>query len=393
MRLRFTEKIIAILGTFVVLGLLITQPVIKGAEREVKRTTTLMAKLMSGLIIYSLYEEDVQRVLREVIKDIGFPIVITDQYGIPRAWEGIGVNPRLFTQEELNRPQKLMNNPKFQKILDAIQRLKKVADPIPIKKGNCIVGYLYYGYPHVLSYMRILPFILMILALITFIIFYTFARSVHDYEIETVWVNFAKGLAHQMGTPVSALFAWLELLKEENVPDYIIENMTHDLEMLRAILLRFSKVGGSPDLKEEDIKRVIEDTIAMLKERFLKNIKVELVLVPCTLKIDRELISWAIENLVKNAYEARSNNMPTIEIRNYREGDECVIRVTDNGKGIEPPYRKKLFKESFTTKKRGWGVGLLLTRRIIEDIHGGKIRLVRSEPGVETIFEIRLPIE
>ncbi len=393
MRLRFTEKLIGILGTFVVLGLLITQPVIKGAEKEVKRTTTLMAKLMSGLIIYSLYEEDVQRVLRDVIKDIGFPIVITDQYGIPRAWEGIGVNPRLFTQSELNRPQKLMSNPNFRKILRAIQRLKNVAKPIPIRKGDFVVGYLYYGYPHVLSYMRILPFVLMLLALITFIIFYTFARSVHVYEIETVWVNFAKGLAHQMGTPVSALFAWLELLKDENVPDYIIENMTHDLERLRAILLRFSRVGGSADLKEQDIKSVIEDTITMLKERFLKNIKIELVLSPCTLKIDRELISWAIENLVKNAYEARSSNMPTIEIRNYKDGEHCVIRITDNGKGIEPQYRKKLFRESFTTKKRGWGVGLLLTRRIIEDIHGGKIRLVRTEPGVETIFEIRLPIQ
>ncbi len=392
MRLRFTEKLIVILGTFVVLGLLVTQPVIKGAEREVKRTTTLMAKLMSGLIIYSLYEEDVQKVVREVIKDIGFPIVITDQYGIPRAWEGIGVNPRLFTQSQLNRPQKLMNDPNFQKILRAIRRLKNVAQPIPIRKGNYIVGYLYYGYPHVLSYMRILPFALMLLALITFVLFYTFARSIHVYEIETVWVNFAKGLAHQMGTPVSALFAWLELLKEENVPDYIIENMTHDLERLRSILLRFSRVGGSAEFREHNIKEVIEDTISMLKERFLKNINVELVLEECNLRCDRELLSWAIENLVKNAYEARSNNMPTIEIRNFIEHDECVIRITDNGKGIDPQFKKKLFRESFTTKKRGWGVGLLLTRRIIEDIHGGKIKLVRSEPGVETIFEIRLPL-
>lgn len=392
MKLRFTEKLIIILGTFVVLGLLITQPVIKGAEREVKRTTTLMAKLISGLVIYSLYEEDVQRVVREVIKDIGFPIVITDHYGIPRAWEGIGVSPKLFTQEQLNRPQKLMNDPNFQKILHVISRLKRVAKPIPIRKGNYIVGYLHYGYPHVLSYMRILPFVLMILALITFILFYTFARSIHVYEIETVWVNFAKGLAHQMGTPVSALFAWIELLKEENVPDYIIENMIHDLERLRAILLRFSRVGGSADFKDHNIKDIIEDTIKMLKERFLKNIKVELILEDCQLRCDKELLSWAIENIVKNAYEARSSSMPTIEIRNYKEANECIIRITDNGKGIEPQYRKKLFRESFTTKKRGWGVGLLLTRRIIEDIHGGKVKLVHSEPGVETIFEIRLPL-
>ena len=392
MRHSFTERLIVVLGTFVVLGLLVTQPVISGAEKEVKRTTNLMAKLLSGMVIYSLYEEDVQRVVKEVISDVGFPIVITDQYGIPRAWEGIGVNPNMFTQSQLNMPQRLKNDPYFIKILKAIQNLKEVAKPIPIKKGDLIVGYLYYGYPHVLSYMRILPFALMLIALITFILFYTFARSIHVYEIETIWVNFAKGLAHQMGTPVSALFAWLELLKEEDVPDYIIENMTHDVERLKAILLRFSRVGGAADFKEHNIKSIIEDTISMLRERFLKNIKIELILQDVYLSCDRELISWALENLIKNAYEARSNYMPTIEIRNFVENDECVIRITDNGKGIEPQYRKKLFRESFTTKKRGWGVGLLLTRRIIEDIHHGKIRLVRSERGVETIFEIRLPL-
>ncbi|HDM90312.1 MAG: hypothetical protein DRQ06_03570 [Candidatus Hydrothermota bacterium] len=393
MRGRFIPYSLLILAFLTISSMLMTQPVIRRVEEEVRRTSRVIARLFSTLIISALSQEEVAHNLREILKEVDFPIIITDEMGIPRAWQRVGVDPKKFSPQELNNPILLKDDPDFKKLLWYIGRLGKIHKPMPIKKGEDIVGYLYYGYPPILDYLRVLPFLLMIVGILSFTGLFMAARSIQTYQLETLWTSFAKGLAHQMGTPVSSLFGWFELLKTQDVDPQILRGMERDLERLRSILSRFSRIGGGERLSPVDLGEMIENTVEESRARFLKGIDVELRLRDkVVVQGDRELLSWAVENLIKNAYEARKPANPRITIDLFREDGYAVIRVIDNGKGIPRDKRKFLFKKSFSTKERGWGMGLVLTRRIVEEVHKGRIRLIKSVPFSETVFEIRLPV-
>ena len=393
MRGRFIPYSLLILAFLTISSMLMTQPVIRRVEEEVRRTSRVIARLFSTLIISALSQEEVAHNLREILKEVDFPIIITDEMGIPRAWQRVGVDPKKFSPQELNNPILLKDDPDFKKLLWYIGRLGKIHKPMPIKKGEDIVGYLYYGYPPILDYLRVLPFLLMIVGILSFTGLFMAARSIQTYQLETLWTSFAKGLAHQMGTPVSSLFGWFELLKTQDVDPEILRGMERDLERLRSILSRFSRIGGGERLSPVDLGEMIENTVEESRARFLKGIDVELRLRDkAVVQGDRELLSWAVENLIKNAYEARKPANPRITIDLFREDGYAVIRVIDNGKGIPRDKRKFLFKKSFSTKERGWGMGLVLTRRIVEEVHKGRIRLIKSVPFSETVFEIRLPV-
>ncbi len=393
MRGRFIPYSLLILAFLTISSMLMTQPVIRRVEEEVRRTSRVIARLFSTLIISALSQEEVAHNLREILKEVDFPIIITDEMGIPRAWQRVGVDPKKFSPQELNNPILLKDDPDFKKLLWYIGRLGKIHKPMPIKKGDDIVGYLYYGYPPILDYLRVLPFLLMIVGILSFTGLFMAARSIQTYQLETLWTSFAKGLAHQMGTPVSSLFGWFELLKTQDVDPQILRGMERDLERLRSILSRFSRIGGGERLSPVDLGEMIENTVEESRARFLKGIDVELRLRDkAVVQGDRELLSWAVENLIKNAYEARKPANPRITIDLFREDGYAVIRVIDNGKGIPRDKRKFLFKKSFSTKERGWGMGLVLTRRIVEEVHKGRIRLIKSVPFSETVFEIRLPV-
>ena len=393
MRGRFIPYSLLILAFLTISSMLMTQPVIRRVEEEVRRTSRVIARLFSTLIISALSQEEVAHNLREILKEVDFPIIITDEMGISRAWQRVGVDPKKFSPQELNNPILLKDDPDFKKLLWYIGRLGKIHKPMPIKKGEDIVGYLYYGYPPILDYLRVLPFLLMIVGILSFTGLFMAARSIQTYQLETLWTSFAKGLAHQMGTPVSSLFGWFELLKTQDVDPQILRGMERDLERLRSILSRFSRIGGGERLSPVDLGEMIENTVEESRARFLKGIDVELRLRDkVVVQGDRELLSWAVENLIKNAYEARKPANPRITIDLFREDGYAVIRVIDNGKGIPRDKRKFLFKKSFSTKERGWGMGLVLTRRIVEEVHKGRIRLIKSVPFSETVFEIRLPV-
>lgn len=393
MRGRFIPYSLLILAFLTISSMLMTQPVIRRVEEEVRRTSRVIARLFSTLIISALSQEEVAHNLREILKEVDFPIIITDEMGIPRAWQRVGVDPKKFSPQELNNPILLKDDPDFKKLLWYIGRLGKIHEPMPIRKGEDIVGYLYYGYPPILDYLRVLPFLLMIVGILSFTGLFMAARSIQTYQLETLWTSFAKGLAHQMGTPVSSLFGWFELLKTQEVDPQILHGMERDLGRLRSILSRFSRIGGGERLSPVDLGEMIQSTVEESRTRFLKGIDVELRLRDkAVVQGDRELLSWAVENLIKNAYEARKPANPRITIDLFREDGYAVIRVTDNGKGIPKDKRKFLFKKSFSTKERGWGMGLVLTRRIVEEVHRGRISLVKSVPFSETVFEIKLPV-
>jgi two-component system, sporulation sensor kinase D len=393
MRSRLLPYSLLFIAILITSTILLTQPVMTRIGKDVVRTSESVAQLLSKLLVRSLTEREVETAVKDALKDLDFPLVITDELGIPRAWKGIGVDPDRFTPEELNRPDLLRTDRDFRKLLWYIGRLRTLNAPIPIRERGATVGYLYYGTPPILSYLQIMPFLLLGVGVLSLFGFLLAARSIQKFQIQAFWASLAKGLAHQMGTPVSSLFGWYELLKLGTLNPEVVDGMERDLLRMRSILSRFSKIGGNETLKTVSLTDVVQNILRDSQARFLKNMTVE-TNIQKGLKVSGEkvLLGWAIENLIKNAFEAKRDRNAKLTLDLKREDTKAILRVADNGKGIPREKRRLLFKREFSTKERGWGVGLVVTRRIIEDIHGGQVNLVYSEPYFQTIFEIVLKL-
>ena len=375
-------------------SIFLVRPITRSIQREVETTSRVIAKLFSTLLIPATEESDVADIIRDVVNDVDFPMVVVDVSGTPRAWKGVGVDPKRFSAAELDRPELLRHDPEFQKLLKAVESLKEAHQPIPMELHGKVVGYIYYGNPEIVNYIKLLPLLLTIVGVLSFVGLMWAAGSIQRYQMEALWSMFAKGLAHQMGVPTSSLMGWFELLRSHpDIEQDIVNGMEKDLNRISSILQRFSRIGGGHKFSRFRLSELVNSTVREARERFLKGYSPDIVVhSDCEVMGDFELLSWAVENLVKNAYEARTNS-PHIEIHVDVRDKKGIIRVVDHGRGIPPDKQKLIFKKGFTTKERGWGMGLLLTKRIVEDIHHGKIRLVSSSPGRETIFEIELPVE
>jgi signal transduction histidine kinase len=218
-------------------------------------------------------------------------------------------------------------------------------------------------------------------------LFSTFRKA----EQNQVWVGLAKETAHQLGTPLSSLMAWVNLLEVKGVDKETIEELNKDVTRLETITDRFSKIGSKPDLQEEDVVAVLDEIVNYLKPRISN--KVKLTLSPDKPEIitllNRPLFGWVIENLCKNAIDAMAGE-GELSITVHDELQQVFVDITDSGKGIPSNLHKTVFQPGYTTKKRGWGLGLSLTKRIIENYHSGRIFVKRSELDKGTTFRIVL---
>ncbi len=251
--------------------------------------------------------------------------------------------------------------------------------------------YVYFENSLILKQLKYFPFIQLILIavflLASYLIFSTFRKA----EQNQVWVGMAKETAHQLGTPLSSLMAWISILESQGVEKSTIEELNKDVNRLTMITDRFSKIGSKPDLKDENVCEVLESAFGYLKSRVSKKVEfsIHAETNPITAKLSRPLFGWVLENLVKNAIDAMEGKGElSASIR--REGDSIQIDIADTGKGIAKGKQKTVFEPGFTTKKRGWGLGLSLTKRIIETYHEGQIFVLRSEPDEGTTFRIIL---
>ena len=205
-----------------------------------------------------------------------------------------------------------------------------------------------------------------------------------------VWAGMAKETAHQLGTPLSSLQGWLELLKENKDNDMISHEMEKDIDRLKLVSDRFGKIGSIPNLEPTDIAAQIEKMVSYIKKRATDRVSFKLLGNPTTIAaINAPLFDWVIENLLKNALDAMEGK-GSITIQVTEEEKQILIDVTDSGKGISKQNIAKVFKPGFTTKKRGWGLGLSLSKRIIEHYHKGHLFVKHSEPGKGTTFRIVL---
>lgn len=279
-----------------------------------------------------------------------------------------------------------LNSKATRKIL---QRLQTENDPIVIEYVPGQFQKLYYGNSALLNNLKYYPIALLLIIFLFGLLVYNFYKSTKSATQNKLWAGMAKETAHQIGTPLSSLIGWVEILKADDVDESITIEIEKDIERLQTITERFSKVGSVPTLEN---KNIIEETFQAynyLQSRFSKQIEFNFE-APDTavfLPINQTLHSWTIENLVKNAIDAmKGRGKLTLQIE--LEKGYVSIKITDSGSGIHKKQFKTIFEPGFTTKKRGWGLGLSLTKRIVEEYHKGKIKVLKSEIGVGTTIQI-----
>ena len=229
--------------------------------------------------------------------------------------------------------------------------------------------------------------------LVFIVVVYYALSSTKRAEQNKVWVGLSKETAHQLGTPISSLMAWMELLKSTGVDSDIVREMNKDVNRLSTIASRFSKIGSRPRMEEDDLNAVVMHAGEYMATRVSKRIKFTLSpsSFPVKVKMSAPLFEWVMENLIKNAVDAMDGN-GSITVSVAVEGETAHVTVSDTGKGIPRKNFKTIFNPGYTTKTRGWGLGLTLARRIVDQYHGGHIYVKDSEPGRGTTFRIDLPL-
>ncbi len=277
------------------------------------------------------------------------------------------------------------------KLYELLEDLKKQNDPIKIEYDQGKTQYIYYGDSALITKLKYYPIALLLIIFLFAAVVYNFYRSTKMATQNKLWAGMAKETAHQIGTPLSSLIGWLEIMKADNVDETTITEIEKDINRLLIITDRFSKIGSEPILSVQDIVAETQNSFDYLKARFSKQITFQFIApkTPIMVLLNPELHSWTIENLMKNAVDAMKGK-GALKMVMVVEGAWVKINITDSGKGIPKNQFRKIFEPGFTTKKRGWGLGLSLTKRIVEEYHKGKIRVLQSEIGKGTTFQVSL---
>lgn len=337
--------------------------------------------------------EDANRVMNFLLSIIegnsNIPVLLTDSAG------SILMHRNFRLPEPPDSTMPFYISEANQKFLDnKYEELRSGQNRIVIDMGPGEKQFLYYEDSRLLKALSYYPYVQVLVLLAFVLIVYYAVSSTKRAEQNKVWVGLSKETAHQLGTPISSLIAWMELLPELGVDHATVEEMNKDVKRLSTIASRFSKIGSRPAMEPGDLNKVAVGAAEYMATRISKQIKLEIVPAPEPLPvlISAPLAEWVMENLIKNAVDAMEGS-GSITVRAYADKNMAVVDVTDTGKGISRKNIKHIFSPGYTTKKRGWGLGLTLAKRIIEEYHGGEIFVKHSEPGVGTTFTIQLPLK
>jgi len=324
-------------------------------------------------IINSDINTEIELPIKIIRNNTTIPIILTDE------------KDSIISHNNID--DKLMSVPQDSKAI--LNKLKKENESIKFEYVPGKFRYIYYGNSDRLNNLIYFPIAFLLIILLFALLVFNFYRSTKMATENKLWAGMAKETAHQIGTPLSSLIGWLEILKAENVADSTVAEIEKDIERLQNITERFSKIGSEPILESKDIISETENSFHYLQTRFSKQVAFTFKApdFPVLVYLNPILFSWTIENLVKNAIDAmrgKGNLAVVISL----EGEFVKINVTDSGKGIPKKQFKSIFEPGFTTKKRGWGLGLSLTKRIVEEYHDGKIKVLNSEVNKGTTFQI-----
>ena len=375
---------IFLIGIFLVIGLLSYTRYLSSELREDNRE---VVKLYAEIIAATVKDDsntNINFIFENIIKKVKFPIIQSDQ----------DKNPQLWT----NLPENIdSDDDRFQMILS----MDKINEPIPLvfdnkSSGPITFGYLHYGDSRLIQKIQIWTYIeLLSIGLFIFFGFIGFS-FIRNSEKQHIWVGMSRETAHQLGTPVSALLGWLDLLKDDSSNiEKIIPELESDIERLQQVSRRFSKMGSMPEMEYFDLSERVEKVLSYLNRRIpTLGKKVELVndITPdIKIRANGTLISWAIENLIRNSIDCIDDESGLIRISMSQEEYKVKIRISDNGGGVPKKDWKNIFRPGFSTKKSGWGLGLSLCQRIINEVHNGEIYILDSNLDSGTVFEINIP--
>ncbi|MDM7913913.1 MAG: sensor histidine kinase [Candidatus Eisenbacteria bacterium] len=393
-----------------------TYNLIHRLNEQSKALSELFAEFCAVTTFPAMQSPELRDVFNRVIKPANFPMILTDREGRPFVWRGIDVGPDTLGIAAIADVD--VKNPPpgaISRLIAKVQEFDSRHVPVPIRRPGeaTVFGYVHYGEPPIVHQLRWIP-IIQLFALIGFIgLGYVGYRSIKTSEQRAIWIGLAKETAHQLGTPISSLLGWVELLKERGedggsvqgkiaIPEpffrEVVEEMENDAERLQKVATRFGHVGSLPRLEPQDLAPIVSEAIRYFRRR-LPNLRKDVEirerydLVP-PVNVNKELIEWVVENVLKNAIDATDTKHGVIDVELARRHEtECVeVRITDQGKGMTPREMRHVFSPGFTTKQRGWGLGLTLAKRIVEDYHGGRIWVDRSQPGKGTTFIIAFPV-
>ena len=387
-------------GTIAVAALFMvyTQFLINGLQENIKRDVRMWAKLweLAGAEDSSPRVNAV--VFEEIIQKAYFPIIVTDHHRNPVLWARIpGIADTDTSQAALKT------------IHEYRDRMLNENGETPVAWNGQIIQYILYDYPPLVRQLQLMPIIEIAVVGVFLIVGFVGFRNIQRAEQRNIWVGMAKETAHQLGTPLTSLMGWLEVIEtdlregrlksaENSVSslDNVIGKMRNDVQRLDRVANRFGQIGSIPETTINEINPLVQEVVSYYTQRLPhggKGIALRFEATPdIYAKVNPELFTWVIENLIKNSLQACDQKSGEIIVRTARDKDarNICISVTDNGPGIPIKMQKKVFETGFTTKKRGWGLGLTLARRIIQEYHLGRIELKESIPNQRTTFQITL---
>jgi len=342
-------------------------------------------------------EDALPFIFDEIIVKARFPVVVLDKNREPVSWRNIPDIP----SDDTSRA--------------SLERIKKEAEDMSRHNGEYKlyfgennINYFLYGDSEIIKQLRVMPFVAIGIVLAFVVVAVIGFQNIRRSEERYIWVGMAKETAHQLGTPLSSLMGWLEVVgpehrhnmdceDQEQLVDNTVQNMRMDVKRLQRVANRFGQIGSIPELKECDLNALVAECVQYYRARLpFEGEGTQITVTPGNIppvRLNPELFSWVLENLVKNSLQAVDPKAGRVSIATGISPDRrnVTLEIIDNGHGIPSGSAHKVFRPGFTTRKRGWGMGLTLVKRIVEEYHVGRIALVRSQPG-ETVFQVTLPI-
>ncbi len=380
-------------------------------EHQVELTTSLVARVTGPVLFSGSPDTASQEQLRRVIEEVDFPFVFTDVDGRPIFWNprqmGIELPESLevLTAEDPRSPR----DPRVRAVLEAVRRFDAQRQPILVRAPGSeqVLGHLHYGGSRLSTRVLWMPWLEAALIVVFMGVVLLAFRQMKRSEQRSIWVGMAKETAHQMGTPLTSLTGWLALLNDEEAlasaeasgetdKVQVLGEVRRDVDRLAKVSARFSQIGSRPQREATDVGELVARVCEYFRARLPhlgKQVAIESrIETTPVIEACPQLLDWAIENLLKNALDAIDKDHGRVEVvcRESEEGGVEIL-VQDNGRGMPAEVQRRVFDPGFSTKKRGWGMGLALVARIVFEYHGGRVGVLRSSPGRGTTFRVVLP--
>ena len=367
---------------------------------ESRKVMNVYARLWGVAMSYGTSGAEMSIIFDEIIEKSDFPMVLTDVKNNPQAWRNVGIAANDTTKKSMEKLRRM------------VAKFDAAREPVGVylPGSRRLVAKIHFGESRFVSLLRVIPIVEISIIILFLILGYIWTLKVRGYEQQSIWLGMARETAHQLGTPISSLLGWIELLQEKvkNPEKFsgeslslerILEQMADDVNSLSRVVNRFGNIGFVPELKLKDPAPLVHNIVDYFVSRLPtlhSNVSFDKDIQPVPpVYLNEELMSWAIENLIKNAMESVSKKKGMIKISLRESADKSFVNiiVTDNGRGIPVGDQKKIFSTGFSTKRKGWGIGLSIASRIIEEYHGGKLFLLESKPYERTTFVISVPIK